>query len=964
MSETTPSSTESPTSSSSDDSPTTTPPPEDTPVSTTASTSEDATSSTSSCSPTSTPGQVLTAPGCDPLWTLQGVSEDGVNPAGTPFSANIACGSLDQQSVTVFQSGYPMYEGQLSYDDSGVHFIYGFYGPVTVSLFGLDSNGYPFISSFDLVFGYASMSVYVVDSDHHRIPNCELHMTGTIQQQPFTVTMQSDDNGEVYFQNLPYTNVDIKAITPDGKFADAEGVYTGSGYYTLQVADFSGAQDGNWDFSGDSKDGWIGSGDVYQSEQYPCLQSEGICDYDQPIQFPEPLPWWPWLPWFCDNPDQIFGCYCFDFENFWCGLDFYCDDDEICIPFLPCCFPVLLKRESGGATIPRALLERQAAGSSASAPSNGTSDASQGPQYGAVANMTEFIQKLSANAQLRKNDSNVIDASKVQRKNVSTILTTLAKDPKIAPGANLTDGVAPTANITRKRDSALALFGRDPDDNDLFIRTSGLSLVTNTATFNVDSSTKAVFIRFKFITSEFRRIFGTNDDDFVVTIKSDKGDSVRKIVNTIPQYQFDENGATDWMELKLTLSNGATKVRFDMSVENKYDSDYDSALVIDKAGFVGGGCSSCGNCDECSSDPICSDTCQSQQFGTCSFYSDCMESSKPCFGDPSSYALSFGEQNCNRYLTSNVGSTLSGSGRFFAQSAMNCVQNALRPVVNCDATCSNLEQVAFGAQQNCYMQSGFCNSALTCQDYTVALMALGHEKQMLDILRQTATAGNNNCPYAIKSSLDTCPDWQLPSKAKKVVWAAYFGTSYSSVTQDDIDPCGTQPPVSSYTPDPTPDPTPYPTPDPTAYPTPDPTPIESPDPNPTPEPTPTPHNGDYSQYTCDNVGQCYTYTDCGVGNSNGDGCVCGTNVDGVAACFRGATPCNGQDCNVDSDCGASQYCLNANSCCGYPVCVDLDVCRNTLSSREIFRKRNLDVNGEEWTATYVPRAMRAKMMMK
>ena len=90
--------------------------------------------------------------------------------------------------------------------------------------------------------------------------------------------------------------------------------------------------------------------------------------------------------------------------------------------------------------------------------------------------MTEFIQKLSANAQLRKNDSNVIDASKVKRKNVSTILTTLAKDPKIAPGANLTDGVAPTANITRKRDSALALFGRDPDDNDLFIRTSMLHL--------------------------------------------------------------------------------------------------------------------------------------------------------------------------------------------------------------------------------------------------------------------------------------------------------------------------------------------------------------------------------------------------------------------------------------------------------------------------------------------------------
>lgn len=89
--------------------------------------------------------------------------------------------------------------------------------------------------------------------------------------------------------------------------------------------------------------------------------------------------------------------------------------------------------------------------------------------------MTQFIQKLSANVQLRKNDSNVVDVSKIQRKNVSTILTTLATDPNITPSANLTDDVAPTANITRKRDSALALFGRDPDDYDLFIRTSMLS---------------------------------------------------------------------------------------------------------------------------------------------------------------------------------------------------------------------------------------------------------------------------------------------------------------------------------------------------------------------------------------------------------------------------------------------------------------------------------------------------------
>lgn len=160
--------------------------------------------------------------------------------------------------------------------------------------------------------------------------------------------------------------------------------------------------------------------------------------------------------------------------------------------------------------------------------------------------MTQFIEKLAANVQLRKNDTNVVDVSRIQKKNVSTILTTLSKDPNISPDANVTDGVAPAANIMRKRDPALALFGRDPDDYDLFVRTSesfftsqpckhantcidGLMTSTNTATFNVDSSTKSVFIRFKFITSELRRnSFNPNDDDFVVSIKSDKGDIARK----------------------------------------------------------------------------------------------------------------------------------------------------------------------------------------------------------------------------------------------------------------------------------------------------------------------------------------------------------------------------------------------------------------------------------------------------
>lgn len=236
-----------------------------------------------------------------------------MNQAGSSFSANIACGTLDTASVNVFENGYQLND-LFNTDESGVHFPYGFYSPVTLSFLGKDSNGYPFISSFDLVFGYATLTVSVVDGDSNAISNCELHITGAYYNSPFAVTMHSGDDGSAHFMYLPYTNVDIKAITSDGRFADANDIYSGSGFLTMTVEDFSNAQDANWDFSGSSMDGWSGNGEVYRSEQYPCLQSEGICDYDEPIQFPDPLPWWPWLPWWCDNPDQFFGCYCFDFE--------------------------------------------------------------------------------------------------------------------------------------------------------------------------------------------------------------------------------------------------------------------------------------------------------------------------------------------------------------------------------------------------------------------------------------------------------------------------------------------------------------------------------------------------------------------------------------------------------------------------------------------------------------------------
>lgn len=86
--------------------------------------------------------------------------------------------------------------------------------------------------------------------------------------------------------------------------------------------------------------------------------------------------------------------------------------------------------------------------------------------------MNKFIGTLVDTVQVR-NGSEVQDVSPAVKQNVSSILTTLSEDPKVAP-ADKVAGEEPVANITR-RDTSLSLAPRrlyfDPD---LFIKTGEL----------------------------------------------------------------------------------------------------------------------------------------------------------------------------------------------------------------------------------------------------------------------------------------------------------------------------------------------------------------------------------------------------------------------------------------------------------------------------------------------------------
>lgn len=107
-----------------------------------------------------------------------------------------------------------------------------------------------------------------------------------------------------------------------------------------------------------------------------------------------------------------------------------------------------------------------------------------------------------------------------------------------------------------------------------------------------------------------------------------------------------------------------------------------------------------------------------------------MEESRPCADDPSSYALNYGEKNCLAYRN-DLGS-FSPRGQSFVLGTMMCLQDALRPAINCDAQCANLRAIAFNSHPGCYVDNGFCY--LTCEDYWQVLMTIGGELRTLEAM--------------------------------------------------------------------------------------------------------------------------------------------------------------------------------------------------------------------------------------
>jgi len=126
------------------------------------------------------------------------------------------------------------------------------------------------------------------------------------------------------------------------------------------------------------------------------------------------------------------------------------------------------------------------------------------------------------------------------------------------------------------------------NDNDLTLVTLSVEGPTTTShAFNTESGTKAIIVRYRFITSEVPGgYFGSEFNDFYdITIRSKNGAGYTTEANTmnglgLAAFDFD-SGSTAWRYVTLEVDKEGDTVQVDATVGNVGDGLYPSQVIID-----------------------------------------------------------------------------------------------------------------------------------------------------------------------------------------------------------------------------------------------------------------------------------------------------------------------------------------------------------------------------------------------
>ncbi|KAF2478358.1 uncharacterized protein BDR25DRAFT_251125 [Lindgomyces ingoldianus] len=259
-------------------------------------------------------------------------------------------------------------------------------------------------------------------------------------------------------------------------------------------------------------------------------------------------------------------------------------------------------------------------------------------------------------------------------------------------------------------------------DTTLVVNTNGQFLIQKASnSFPVRPSTKNVYIKYRFITSEVPGgFFGTQFNDYYsITIRSDTGAfvTITNSMNALGLGAFDASGATDIFTLSLQVPTNTKSVSYDIGVSNVADNLYDSSLVVEKVGDAD--CDKCGDCESCPTDPMCQPSCKNPPPKSCDFYTTCAEAQLGCGAE--GYPVRYGRKNCLAFDRNRAFFT--PAGQSFIWGTMSCLQRALVPALEtCKESCDSLAAKAFASHAGCYVDNGFCG--LGCGDILAVLITV------------------------------------------------------------------------------------------------------------------------------------------------------------------------------------------------------------------------------------------------
>lgn len=219
--------------------------------------SKNHTTPTSSASQNST----IPTPSCTPGIELDGATEHGYNKKGAPLSVRITgCSKFDVNQTTAFANFEAIPD--IVVNEDSISFT-GFSDDYCLlSVFALDTNGFPIIQSWELHFGTVNMPVLILNPDETPAEGVQIEANATVYPG-LTGSCITDASGKCTIENLPGTTIGLVARKEDNSIA-VNGLAPTTVEVTLKLLPFVDSKPGASFGVDNGTAGWTG-GTVQQS---------------------------------------------------------------------------------------------------------------------------------------------------------------------------------------------------------------------------------------------------------------------------------------------------------------------------------------------------------------------------------------------------------------------------------------------------------------------------------------------------------------------------------------------------------------------------------------------------------------------------------------------------------------------------------------------------------------------------